>query len=188
MDALAMLGLAEGQLEFVDCLDHLNRTDEYGVTFERAARLNSADRSHIHIAGTASIDANGQILHDGDVLRQVDRALENVSALLEVANASLDDMASMTLYLRDAADAKRVVSFLDVVAMDLGDLEGPERCLIEVEVPLPQRGPYEIERITMIYILEVRLIIIILVDVCPDPCATFHGSRYQADLLKHIEV
>jgi enamine deaminase RidA (YjgF/YER057c/UK114 family) len=52
-------------------------------------------------------------LHDGDVLRQVDRALENVSALLEVANASLDDMASMTLYLRDAADAKRVVSFLD---------------------------------------------------------------------------
>ena len=113
LDAFAMLGLAEGQMEFVDCLDHLNRTDEYGVTFERAARLNSADRSHIHIAGTASIDANGQILHDGDVLRQVDRALENVSALLEVANASLDDMASMTLYLRDAADAKRVVSFLD---------------------------------------------------------------------------
>ncbi len=113
LDALAMLGLAEGQMEFVDSLDHLNRTDEYGVTFERAARLNSADRSHIHIAGTASIDANGQILHDGDVLRQVDRALENVSALLEAANASLDDMASMILYLRDATDARRVISFLD---------------------------------------------------------------------------
>ena len=113
LDAIAVLGLSEDQMVFVDCLDHLNRTDEYGVTFERAARLNSGDRSHIYISGTASIDASGQILHEGDVLRQVERTLENVSALLEVANASLDDMASMILYLRDSSDAKRVVSFLD---------------------------------------------------------------------------
>jgi enamine deaminase RidA (YjgF/YER057c/UK114 family) len=113
LDALTMLGLAEGQMEFVDCLDHLSRTDEYGVTFERAARLNFGDRSHVYISGTASIDAKGQILHEGDVLRQVERTIENVSALLEVANSSLDDMASMILYLRDSADAERVISFLD---------------------------------------------------------------------------
>ncbi len=113
LDALAVLDLAEGQMVFVDCLDNLNRTDEYGVTFERAGHLDFGDRSHVYISGTASIDANGQILHEGDVLRQVERTLENVSALLEVANASLDDMASMILYLRDSSDAKRVVSFLD---------------------------------------------------------------------------
>ena len=112
-DALAMLGLEKGQIVFVDALDHLNRTDEYGVTFERSARLDHADRSHIYLAGTASIDAEGQIVHAGDVLRQTDRTLENVCALLEASGGSLDDVAEMILYLRDPSDAERVLAHLD---------------------------------------------------------------------------
>lgn len=112
-DALAMLGLGKGQVAFIDALDHLNRTDEYGVTFERSARLDHADRSHIYLAGTASIDAEGQIVHAGNVLRQADRTLENLSALLEAAGGSLDDLASMIVYLRDPSDAQRVVAHLD---------------------------------------------------------------------------
>jgi enamine deaminase RidA (YjgF/YER057c/UK114 family) len=118
-DALAMLGLEKGQLVFVDALDHLNRTDEYGVTFERSARLDHADRSHIYLAGTASIDAEGQIVHAGDVLRQTDRTLENVCALLEAAGGSLDDVAEMILYLRDPSDAERVLAHLDATQPDL---------------------------------------------------------------------
>ena len=112
-DALAMLGLEKEQISFVDALDHLNRTDEYGVTFERSARLDHADRSRIYLAGTASIDAEGQIVHAGDVLRQTDRTLENMSALLEAAGGSLDDVAEMIVYLRDPSDAQRVVAHLD---------------------------------------------------------------------------
>jgi enamine deaminase RidA (YjgF/YER057c/UK114 family) len=112
-DALAMLGLERGQVTFIDALDHLNRTDEYGVTFERSARLDHADRSHIYLAGTASIDAEGQTLHAGDVLRQADRTLENLSALLEAGGGSLDDVAAMIVYLRDPSDAQRVVAHLD---------------------------------------------------------------------------
>jgi len=112
-DALAMLGLEKEQISFVDALDHLNRTDEYGVTFERSARLDHADRSRIYLAGTASIDAEGQVVHAGDVVRQTDRTLENMSALLEAAGASLDDVAEMIVYLRDPSDAQRVVAHLD---------------------------------------------------------------------------
>ncbi len=112
-DALAMLGLERDQVAFIDALDHLNRTDEYGVTFERSARLDHADRSHIYLAGTASIDAEGQIVHAGDVLRQTDRTLENLCALLEAAGGSLDDLAEMILYLRDPSDAERVLAHLD---------------------------------------------------------------------------
>jgi enamine deaminase RidA (YjgF/YER057c/UK114 family) len=112
-DALAMLGLDKGQVAFVDSLDHLNRTDEYGVTFERSARVDYADRSHVYLAGTASIDAEGQIVHEGNVLRQADRTLENLSALLEAGGASLDDVAAMIVYLRDLADAERVAAHLD---------------------------------------------------------------------------
>lgn len=118
-DALAMLGLERDQIAFVDALDHLNRTDEYGVTFERSARLDHADRSHIYLAGTASIDAEGQIVHPGDLLRQTDRTLENVSALLEAGGGTLDDLASVVVYLRDPSDAERVVAHLDAVQPDL---------------------------------------------------------------------
>jgi enamine deaminase RidA (YjgF/YER057c/UK114 family) len=113
LDAVAEKGLAEDQLVFIDRLDHLNRTDEYGVTFERAARLDHADRSHVYIAGTASIDSNGRVLYEGNILRQVERTIENVSALLEAAKASLEDVAAMIVYLRDGADAERVTAFLD---------------------------------------------------------------------------
>jgi enamine deaminase RidA (YjgF/YER057c/UK114 family) len=112
-DALAMLGLEREQITFIDALDHLNRTDEYGVTFERSARLDHADRSRIYLAGTASIDAEGQIVHAGDVLRQTDRTLENLSALLEAGGGSLDDVTEMIVYLRDPSDAQRVVAHLD---------------------------------------------------------------------------
>ncbi|NIM64292.1 MAG: hypothetical protein GTN89_02170, partial [Acidobacteria bacterium] len=113
LDAVAERGLAEGQLVFINRFDHLNRTDEYGVTFERAARLDHADRSQIWLAGTASIDSAGKVRHEGDILRQVERTIENVSALLEEGGASLDDVAAMVVYLRDGADAERVTAFLD---------------------------------------------------------------------------
>jgi enamine deaminase RidA (YjgF/YER057c/UK114 family) len=118
-DALAMLGLEREQITFIDALDHLNRTDEYGVTFERSARLDHADRSRIYLAGTASIDAEGQIVHAGDVLRQTDRTLENLSALLEAGGGSLDDVTEMIVYLRDPSDAQRVVAHLDATQPDL---------------------------------------------------------------------
>jgi enamine deaminase RidA (YjgF/YER057c/UK114 family) len=75
--------------------------------------LDHADRSRIYLAGTASIDAEGQIVHAGDVLRQTDRTLENLSALLEAGGGSLDDVAEMIVYLRDPSDAQRVVAHLD---------------------------------------------------------------------------
>jgi len=113
LDAVAERGLAEGQLVFIDRLDHLNRTDEYGVTFERAARLDHAERSHVWLSGTASIDSAGRVLHEGDVLGQVERTIENVSVLLAEGRASLDDVAAMIVYLRDGADAERVTALLD---------------------------------------------------------------------------
>jgi len=116
LDAWAMPGLGAEQLRYLDALDHLNRTSDYGVTFERAARLEHGDRAHLLLSGTASIDALGQVVHPGDVLRQTERTLENIRALLATGGASLDDMAEMTVYLRDPADAAAVRERLDAVS------------------------------------------------------------------------
>jgi len=113
LDSYAIAGLEPAQIEYPSAPQHLGPTHAYGVTFERAAAISYADRRHVFISGTASIDADGQIVHPGDVLRQLDRTLENISALLEAAGASFDDLAMVLVYLRDPADVARVGQALE---------------------------------------------------------------------------
>lgn len=108
LDAYAISGLRAGQLEYLSAPDFLCPTHDYGVTFERAAAVHFADRSHVWISGTASIDRAGRIVHEGDVIRQLDRTLENIEALLAQAAANLGDLAIMLVYLRDPADGALV--------------------------------------------------------------------------------
>ncbi|MEI6297364.1 MAG: Rid family hydrolase, partial [bacterium] len=79
-----------------------------GVTFERGTTVAYRDRTHVVISGTASIDPRGEILHAGDVSRQLDRALENVSALLHGAGATLRDMGVLIAYVRNPGDQATV--------------------------------------------------------------------------------
>jgi len=82
----------------------LNKTIEYGVTFERGTLFNYGDRSHIYISGTASIDNRGEVLHVGDIVKQTERMWENVEALLSEGEMSYDDVMQIIVYLRDTAD------------------------------------------------------------------------------------
>lgn len=108
MDAYTIAGLREEQIQFLTATDHLCPTADYGVTFERGTAISYADRKHLFISGTASIDDHGEILHRGDVIGQFERALENVEVLLADGGADLHDMASLLVYLRDPADARRI--------------------------------------------------------------------------------
>ncbi|MFI5023043.1 MAG: Rid family hydrolase [Alphaproteobacteria bacterium] len=112
MDAYSILGLAPEQMSYLNDFDRLCPTRNYGVTFERGTRIAYADRSHHFISGTASIDGTGAVVHRGHVLRQLERTLENVEALLNSGRAGLDDMMHLTVYLRDPADFARVEGYL----------------------------------------------------------------------------
>lgn len=112
LDSYAISGLRQDQVEYLCAPDHLCPTHDYGVTFERATAVSFADRRHVFISGTASIDHTGRILHEGDVIRQLGRTLENIEALLEKAGANLGDLASIIVYLRDPADGAAVEAAL----------------------------------------------------------------------------
>lgn len=103
-DSYAIGGLHADQMDYLCAPDHLCPTHDYGVTFERATAVSYADRRHVFISGTASIDSAGHILHAGDVIGQLDRTLENIGALLAEAKAGLGDLAVILVYLRDPAD------------------------------------------------------------------------------------
>ena len=104
LDAYAISGLKPEQIAYLYATDHLSPTHLYGVAFERATAISYKDRTHILISGTASIDAKGETLHRGDILKQLDRTLVNINALLNEATATLEDMQVFIIYLRDPND------------------------------------------------------------------------------------
>lgn len=112
MDALAYGSLAANRIQYLHAPQWLNRTSEYGVSFERGTALSLGDRKQVFISGTASIDNRGDILFPGDVLRQARRMMANIEALLAEAGCTAGDVQQAVVYLRDAADYGRVERFL----------------------------------------------------------------------------
>lgn len=109
MDAYAISGIQQKQIKYLSAPEYLSPTYIYGVTFERGTSISYNDRRHIIISGTASIDNKGNILYPGDVLKQLDRTLENIEALLGNVDASLKNMAIFIVYVRDPSDYSDVL-------------------------------------------------------------------------------
>jgi len=104
MDNYAISGIKPEQIHFLYAPMNLNRTSEYGVSFERGTYVDYADRRHVFISGTASINNKGQIINARDVVKQAQRVWDNVGALLSEADCTFFDVAMMIVYLRDTAD------------------------------------------------------------------------------------
>lgn len=54
----------------------------------------------VHVAGQVAWDAEQNIVGDGDVGRQLEQCLDNLEAALASAGASLDQVGSLRLYIR----------------------------------------------------------------------------------------
>ena len=107
--------IKEEDKKYIQALEHLNPTHEYGVAFERGTRVtlpthcsNSDGSQHFKqqyfISGTASIDKLGNVVYEEDIVRQTGRLLENVGALLKDGDATMNDIQYFIIYLRDISD------------------------------------------------------------------------------------
>ncbi|MDR2498445.1 MAG: hypothetical protein LBD28_03285 [Tannerellaceae bacterium] len=112
-DFYAVGSLPPAAVQYLHAPTHLNPTHQYGVAFERGVRIGYADISHIFISGTASINNRGECINSGNTIRQLDRVFENIDNLLRDASANLSHIASMTIYLRDIADASIARNYID---------------------------------------------------------------------------
>lgn len=104
LGSYAITGFQTEQQRYLYAPTHLNRTSDYGVTFERGTLMQYGDRNHAYISGTASIDNRGEVVHIGDIRKQTLRMWENVEKLLEEAGMTMEDCAQIIVYLRDTAD------------------------------------------------------------------------------------
>ena len=73
-----------------------------GVPFEQAVGYSRAVGAgdFIFVSGCTSI-ADGKVVHEGDLARQTEQALLNVSAALQQLGASLADVVQTRLYVTD---------------------------------------------------------------------------------------
>lgn len=119
MDAYAVTGLDETKIRYIQAPEYLSPTHIYGVTFERATAIEMGSTDFFFISGTASIDNKGEIVHPGDIVKQTERTLTNISALLDSAGFTKEDLSSFMIYLRDPADHSFVKPLIDQYAKDL---------------------------------------------------------------------
>jgi enamine deaminase RidA (YjgF/YER057c/UK114 family) len=107
----------------------LNDAAAYGSDFSRGLRVVDGNKVTLLVSGTASVDANGHTAHVGDLHRQVDRMLLNISGLLAGQQASFEDLVSLTTYLKDEAGTAYLLDILH----DRG-LDGLPNALVQASV------------------------------------------------------
>ena len=115
IDFLTVPNIKEEDKKYLQALEHLNPTHEYGVAFERGTRLtlpthtlhpegSQQFKQQYFISGTASINKHGDVVYEGDIVRQTGRLLENIGALLKDGDATMNDIQYFIIYLRDITD------------------------------------------------------------------------------------
>ena len=62
----------------------------------------------VFLAGQAAVDREGRVVGKGDIEAQTTQTLENLQLVLEAAGATLDDVATITVYLTNIADRSSV--------------------------------------------------------------------------------
>ena len=119
IDFLTYPKIKESDKKYLQALDNLNPTHEYGVSFERGTRMTTGEKQTFFISGTASIDKYGKAMYVGDIQMQTARLLENIGALLHDGGATMNDIRYFYVYLRDPSDREEVEALLQKAYPDV---------------------------------------------------------------------
>ena len=100
----------------------------------------------LYVSGMLPLDANGDLVGAGDVVRQTEQVLDNVGAVLRAVDATFDDVVRVGVYLRNMADRPAVNT---VRRRYFGDAL-PTATLVEVSALAIPEALIEIEAVALL--------------------------------------
>ncbi len=89
--------------------------------------------SIVATAGAVALDAEGNVVGEGDIEAQTRAVLENIRTALEAAGASMQDVIKTTVFISDMSDYKG----MNVVYNEFFSDAPPARSTLRAELVLP---------------------------------------------------
>jgi 2-iminobutanoate/2-iminopropanoate deaminase len=116
------------------------RTDQAPAPFQGAPYSQGiANWGFVFVSGQLGVDAGGSMV-EGGISEQTEQVMKNLSAILEAAGTSLENVVKATIFLVDLGDFQ---AMNEVYARYVGD-EPPARATFQVAA-LPSGALIEIE-------------------------------------------
>ena len=100
----------------------------------------------LYISGMLPVNADGELVGTGDVVRQSEQVLDNVGAVLQATGATFGDVVRVGLYVRDMADRELINT---VRRRYFGDAR-PASTLVEVSALANPDALVEIEAVALL--------------------------------------
>jgi 2-iminobutanoate/2-iminopropanoate deaminase len=100
----------------------------------------------VYVSGQVSMDAEGNVVGEGDARAQTEKVLENVATVLEEAGGSLDDVVKVTVFITDMAHYDGIH---EVRRRHFGE-PYPASSMVEVSALIDPRLLVEVEAVAVI--------------------------------------
>ncbi|MBA3790362.1 MAG: RidA family protein [Rubrobacter sp.] len=100
----------------------------------------------VYVSGMVSMDAEGNVIGDGDIGLQTETVLENVKATLEEVGGTLRDIVKVTVFIRDMGDYDAIHE----VRRRYFEEPYPASSMVEVSALIDPRLLVEIEAVAVI--------------------------------------
>lgn len=113
--------------------------------YSHGLKVDIGDSEMIFVTGQIAMDKNGKAIAPDDIIKQTEFVFENIQAILNEANASLDDVVKAVIYVTD------ISKFKDISAVRNRYFEKakPVSTLVEINKTVKEGCDIEIEVIAI---------------------------------------
>ena len=100
----------------------------------------------LFVSGCVALDADGNLVGEGDVVAQTRQVFENIGLCLSAAGASFDDVVKVTTFLTDIGDRAAV----NLVRQEVFGGARPASTLVEVSALVLPEFLIEVEAVAVV--------------------------------------
>jgi enamine deaminase RidA (YjgF/YER057c/UK114 family) len=104
----------------------------------------------IYLAGQISMDRQGAVVHEGDIVKQFDQALNNLQETLRAGNAEMTDIVKLLIFVKDKRMYQKHLREIGAVYRSYFGKYFPSMSLVEVSSLFEDGALIEIEGIAVV--------------------------------------